>query len=137
MADETTDISCQEQLTLCVRYIGDNLAVEECFLMFVPVSGLSGRSLASTILNALIEIGVDVSKMRGQGYDVAAAMSGKINGAQTNIRGAIPTAFSVLCAAHSLNLALSYSCDLPSIRKCLGTVASVYNFLMPQNVRMY
>ena len=66
--------------------------------------------------------------MRGQGYDGAAAMSGKLNGAQAHIREIIPTAFYVHCAAHSLNLAMSNSCDLPPIRNCMGTIASVYNF---------
>ena len=39
-----------------------------------------------------------------------------------------PTALYVYHAAHSLNWALSDSCHLPSIRKCTGTVASVYYF---------
>ena len=34
--------------------------------------------MASTIITKLSEIGIDVSKMRGQGYDGAAAMSGKL-----------------------------------------------------------
>ena len=128
LADETTDISCQEQLTLCARYLSDDFSIEECFLQFVPVTDLSGQSLASTILNKLSKIGVDVSKMRGQGYDGAAAMSGKLNGAQAHIRDTIPTALYVHCAAHSLNLAVSNSCDISPIRNCMGTIASVYNF---------
>ena len=32
LADETTDISCQEQLTLCARYVSDDFAIEESFL---------------------------------------------------------------------------------------------------------
>ena len=118
LADETTDISYQEQLTLCARYISDDFTVEECFLQFVPISDLSGKSLASTILNKFSQIG----------YDGAAAMSGKRNCAQAHIRDVIPTALYVHCAAHSLNLAVSNSCDLLSIRNCMETIASVYNF---------
>ena len=44
------------------------------------------------------------------------------------IRDDIPTAFYVHCAAHSLNLPVSNSCDLSSIRNCIGTIVSVYNF---------
>ena len=66
--------------------------------------------------------------MRGQGYDGAAAMSGKLIGAQAHIRDVIPTALYVHCAAHSLNMTVSNSCDLSSIRNCMGTIASVYNF---------
>ena len=66
--------------------------------------------------------------MRGQGYDGAAAMSGRLNGAQVHIREVIPTALYVHYAAHSLNLAVSNSCSLSSIRNCMGTIASVYKF---------
>ena len=65
--------------------------------------------------------------MRGQGYDGAAAMSGRLNGAQVHIREVIPTALFVHCAAHSLNLAVSNSYSLSSIRSCMGRIASVYN----------
>jgi len=104
LADETTDISCQEQLSLCARFVGDDFSVEEYFLKFVPVTDLSGKELASTVLKNLSQIGIDVSKMRGQGYDGAAAMSGRLNGVQVHIREVIPTALYVHCAAHSLNL---------------------------------
>ena len=128
LADETTDVSCQEQLSLCARYLNDDFAIEECFLQFVPITDLSGKNLVSTIITKLSQFGINVSKMRGQGYDGAAAMSGKLNGAQAHIREIIPTALYVHCAAHSLNLAVSNSCDLPPIRNCMGTIASVYNF---------
>ena len=94
LADETTDISCQEQLNLCARYVSDDFAIEESFLQFVPITDLSGKNLASTILNNLSDIGIDVSKMRGQGYDGATAMSGRLNGAQAYIREIIPTVFT-------------------------------------------
>ena len=128
LADETTDKLCQEQLTSCACYISDDFKIEECFLQFVPTSDLFGKSLASTILNKFSQIGVDVSKMRGQECDEAAAMSGKVNGAQVYIRDVFLTTLYVHCSAHSLNLAASNSCDLSSIRNCMGTIASVYNF---------
>ena len=45
LADETTDISCQEQLSLCARFVGDDFSVEEYFLKFAPVTDLSGKEL--------------------------------------------------------------------------------------------
>ena len=55
-------------------------------------------------------------------------MSVRLNGAQAYIREIIPTALYVHCAAHSLNLAVSNSCDLSPVCNCMGTIASVYNF---------
>ena len=68
------------------------------------------------MLKTLSQIGIDVSKMRGQGCDGAAAMSGRLNGAQVHIREVIPPALYAHCAAHSLNLAVSNSFSLSSIR---------------------
>jgi len=50
-ADETTDISQTEQLSLSVRFIKDTKVLEE-FLWFVPVSSTTGKDLASTILTS-------------------------------------------------------------------------------------
>ena len=88
------------------------LQLKNVFSSFVPITDLSGKNLASTIITKLSHFGINVSKMRGQGYDAAAAMSGKLNSAQAHIREIIPTALYVHCAAHSFNLAVSNSCDL-------------------------
>ena len=64
-------------------------------------------------------------------------MSERLNGAQAYIRKIIPTALYVHCTAHSLNLAVSNSCDLSPVRNCMETIASVYNFfnaLKRQNI---
>lgn len=54
LADETTDISVVEQLTICVRYLvgtGKEINVHESFLKFTEVTSLTGEHLASAILN--------------------------------------------------------------------------------------
>lgn len=72
--------------------------------------------------------GLDCSKLYGQGYDGAANMSGKHKGVQTIIRNIYPKAIYVHCAAHSLNLAVSSSCDIQSVRNCLGLVEKMHCF---------
>ena len=49
LADEKTDVSQTEQLSLSVRFIKDTKVHEE-YLCFVPVSSTTGKDLASTIL---------------------------------------------------------------------------------------
>lgn len=54
MADETTDVSVSEQLTICVRYIsgtGNDVQINEEFIKFVEIHSLTGNNLASAILN--------------------------------------------------------------------------------------
>lgn len=130
LADETTDIGGIEQLSLCVRYVDkENFNITEQFLQFIPVHDLTGKAIATTILDQLQSMKVDIKKLRGQGYDGAASMSGKINGVQAHVRSIVPSALYVHCSAHSLNLAVSNACEITGIRNCLGTIKTLYDFL--------
>lgn len=123
MADETADISTVEQLSICIRYFDDNSkTINEHFIQFVPITDCSGKGIADTILQKLVEWEIDITQCRGQGYDGASAMSGKFNGVQTHIREKIPSALYVHCSAHVLNLALAKSCTVSPIRNCIGTI---------------
>ncbi|XP_008179532.1 zinc finger MYM-type protein 1-like [Acyrthosiphon pisum] len=119
LADETTDISVKEQLALCVRYVvgsDENVFVCERFLKYIEIHSLTGKDIASTIVNGLNSCGIDCSNMYGQGYDGASNMSGRFKGTQKIVRETCPKALYVHCAAHSLNLAVSTSCDIQAIR---------------------
>ena len=57
------------------------LCYKEEFLGFLHCDlRLSGKALPETVLGGLINLGLDISNCRGQGYDGAAAISGHING---------------------------------------------------------
>lgn len=131
LADETADISGIEQVSLCVRYIELNtLTLTEEFLQFVPTSDMTGKGIANLILKSLQQFGIDTKYLRGQGYDGAAAMSGKYNGVQAHIKEIHPNALYVHCSAHSLNLAVSKSCSIPEVRDCLGTIGQIRDFFI-------
>lgn len=127
LVDETTDISTTEQVTICVRYVNEN-KIHEDFLQFVPAESLTGESLSNLIINSLEKFGLDLDNLVGQGYDGASNMSGQFNGVQAIIRRNYPKAIYVHCAAHSLNLAISKSCEIPQIRNCLNTIEKLYDF---------
>lgn len=127
LADETTDISTTEQVTLCVRYVNENKIYED-FLQFVPAESLTGESLSNLIINSLEKFGLDLNNLVGQGYDGASNMSGQFNGVQAVIRRNYPKAIYVHCAAHSLNLAISKACEIQQIRNCLSTIEKLYDF---------
>ncbi|GBM39638.1 hypothetical protein AVEN_251565-1 [Araneus ventricosus] len=77
LADETTDIIQVEQFSLCVRYVEDQkYKIREDFLTFVPFYDVTGAGLANTVLETLSILGLDLKKMRGQGYDGSATMRG-------------------------------------------------------------
>jgi len=113
-----------------VRYYDlEDKKIHESFLKFVPVTDLSGRSLAQTIIDELTKLKLDLNYLRGQGYDGAAAMSGKFNGVQACIRETYKSALYVHCSAHNLNLSVSYACNIASIRNAMSTIENIYVFL--------
>ncbi|KAL4090644.1 hypothetical protein QTP88_025438 [Uroleucon formosanum] len=135
LADETTDVSNKEQLTLCVRYIDDQNNLCEDFLKYVNIDSLTGASLSSAILNGLTSCGVQCDFLFGQGHDGASNMSGKFRGVQAIICEKYPQALYVHCAAHSLNLAVSSASSIPPIRNCLGILC--IHFLTLRNVAVW
>ena len=131
LLDETADISGIEQASLCVRYVDFESPVptlREDFLQFIPVTDLSGRGLAASMMENLYKLGIDMQRLRGQGYGGAASMSGYLQGTQAIVRETHPTALYVHCSAHSLNLAVSKSCEVQAIRNCLGVIGAAHNF---------
>ncbi|CAH1714311.1 unnamed protein product, partial [Aphis gossypii] len=130
IADETADISGIEQLSLCARYYNsDDGKMHEDFLKFVPIYEVNGRNLANIIVEELKNMNIEVNNLRGQGYDGAAVMSGKMNGVAVLVKKEYPTALYIHCSSHNLNLSISYSCNIPEIRNTMGTIESGYLFL--------
>ena len=69
MADETTDASTKEQISVCVRYLSSldgKVEVHEDFLGFIEVEKTDAATLADAIIKHLLEWGVDVTKWRGK-----------------------------------------------------------------------
>lgn len=131
LADETMDVSGVEQLSLCVRYVdrkSDAFVLREDFVGFIPIYDQSAESLAKTILEKCQHLQLDMDKCVGQVYDGASNMSGHLSGVQTRIKEDYPKARYYHCASHRLNLALSNTFSISSVRNCLGTVNEVINF---------
>ncbi|XP_060865953.1 52 kDa repressor of the inhibitor of the protein kinase-like [Metopolophium dirhodum] len=132
LADETQDISRYEQLALCIRYVddssADNVFIREDFLEFVHVKDVTASALATTIMQCIMTLGLDMEMLVGQGYDGAAVMSGQFRGVRTIISEKYPKAQFIHCSAHTLNLVLAHSCEIPMIRNCIGTIKTVINF---------
>nr|XP_054594234.1 zinc finger MYM-type protein 1-like [Nothobranchius furzeri] len=106
MADETKDVSKQEQISFILRYYYDG-AIKESFLHFESAERLDAVGLTEkiVIVNLLERHGLDYkNNLIGQAYDGAAVMSGKHSGVQAKIKETAPFAFYIHCSAHCLNL---------------------------------
>ncbi|XP_015377033.1 PREDICTED: zinc finger MYM-type protein 1-like [Diuraphis noxia] len=76
LADETTDVSNKEQMTLCVCYVDLNAnKIREDFLQIIEIQNMSGKGLSDVILKSMTDFGLNTKYLTGQGYDGAAAMS--------------------------------------------------------------
>ena len=65
MVDETTDISCKEQMSICIRYVDADLVPKEVFLGVVECSKTDAATLEQTIETSLMALGLDLKYCRG------------------------------------------------------------------------
>lgn len=87
-----------------------DLVSQEVFVGLYETGDTTGRVLANVTLDALTRLNLPLSCLRGQTYDGAANMSGKLNGAQAIIRKQQPLAVNVHCGAHCINLVTQKAC---------------------------
>lgn len=67
LADGTTDIACIEQLTICSRYLNNEINyIEQAFMWVVPVQDQRGRNVAETIIQFLINLAISREHPHGK-----------------------------------------------------------------------
>ena len=74
--DETTDLSVEEQVSICVRHVSNNFTIEESFLGFYKTEKTVSATLLALVKDALLMLGLEFDLVRGQAYDGAANMRG-------------------------------------------------------------
>ena len=107
MADETTDCSNKEQVTIVVRHVAENLEVHEEFLGLFPVKSTDATTLTNVIKKVFEDQMLSLQRLRGQCYDGASAMSSIKSGVAKQICDIEPRALFTHCYGHALNLAAS------------------------------
>ena len=86
LADEASDCSNQEQLSLVIRFVDGSGEIREKFLGFLHCDlDLSGKALAETVLNGMANLASDIQDCRGQEYDGASSVFGCANGLPAQI----------------------------------------------------
>ena len=127
MADEGTDVSNKELLSLCLRYIdGEKMQAFEEFFGFYEIPNIASATVVNAIKDSLIRFNLSLEVLRGQTYDGASNMLGKKTGVATRIKELQPKALDTHCHGHSLNLAvkgMTNECKLLNDTK--GTVGEI------------
>ncbi len=99
-------------------------------MQFIRLSRITGAHIAQAITQALETMGLDISNIRGQGYDGASNMSSGRIGVQACIKEQSPLAVYVHCSGHCLNLTISTSCNLPEVRNVLDKMKHCCRFFL-------
>ena len=76
VADGTTDVSGQEQFSICLQYCTKDLRIENSFLGLYNAPDSSGQTLASVITDVLLWMSIPLCKLQGFAFDGAANMRG-------------------------------------------------------------
>ena len=127
IADEVTDVSNKELLSIVLRYVDQDTGLaREDFVSFLECD--TEISLAEKIVTTLQCYGLDLMKLRGQAYDGAGNMAGSIRGTAALISAQYPLALYLHCASHCLNLAVVKSLQITSVRNMMGVVDRVCVF---------
>ena len=100
------DISGIEQLAISLRWVAKDYLVYEDVIALAEVEQTDAATLTSTLRDALVRSGLQLSQCQGQAYDGASNMSGHLNGVASRIQKEQPNALYTHCVAHSLNLCL-------------------------------
>lgn len=122
-------MSNTEQMSIVLRFVDHAGKIREEFIAFVPCKGgVTGEALSQLILLTLAKYGLDSNLLRGQGYDGAGSMAGRISGVAARIQAQHPLAFYVHCFSHKLNLAIVRACQVQSVRNAMGVITKISFF---------
>ena len=116
MADETTDSSNAEQVTVFFQCINKDFEVNEEFIGLYHVPSIDAATLTSVIQDVFERMNLSIGKLRGQCYDGASSMSATKTGVAKRISDLESRAIYTHCYGHALNLA---TCDTMKKMKLL------------------
>ena len=129
LADEATDCSNIEQMSVVIRFVDRTLTIREEFLGFVPCElGLSGEAIADSIMKFVEKLGLNIEFCRGQGYDGAGNMAGRVSGAAARIQANNKNAIYAHYGSHILNLCVASSCEMQLVRNMMDNVRVTSEF---------
>lgn len=129
MSDEAADISNKENLSVVIRFLDSTKTVREEFVGFyLCEDGTTGAAIKDLIIDAVADLGLSMDDCRGQCYDGAGNMSGRLNGASSLIRAEHDKAIYVHCMNHRLNLCVADTCQLPLVRNMMDVVRKLSEF---------
>ena len=69
MMDETTDISCKEKISFCIRTVNADFSVNEHFMGFYQTDDTRSATLFKCLTDMAIRLSLSITDCHGQCYD--------------------------------------------------------------------
>ncbi|XP_049366647.1 uncharacterized protein LOC125831514 [Solanum verrucosum] len=137
LVDESFDVSCNEQMTVVLRYVDRRGFVMERLLDIVHVKNTSVLSLKEAIVNLFSQHSFSLSYVCGQCYDGASNMQGDINGLKMLIKKESRSVYSIHYFAHQLQLTfVGVSKRCLQVGELVHLVSNIFNILAASYKRM-
>ena len=128
MADEYTDVTTVEELSVFCRWEEDGLPVEH-FLEIVHLQQAHAESIHSALIECLKKKNLQVGRIVVMGFDGAATFSGKRSGVQARMKKLAPHALFVHCHSHMLQLVCVQTANsTPEIKQVYTTLTALWKF---------
>eukprot|EP00794_Sanderia_malayensis_P011694 gene11694-12910_t len=109
--DETTDISSEKQLGICIMYMDEEeFTPVTRFFDMISVDDGGAMGLHKAIKQAFEEKGIPISNIIGFSSDTCNVMFGEFNGLATLMSKDIPGLVAIKCSCHMIHLCASHAC---------------------------
>ena len=109
LIDESTDITVQQHLSVCIRYFYKEAPITK-FLTNASLDDGKAHTVANVTVKCLEEFGLKLSNMVSLATDGASVMTGRKTGVRVQLKSKYsPFSTQTHCIAHRLNLAVSDS----------------------------
>lgn len=137
LADETSDLSCMEQLSFCLRFVSDEFETVEEFIGLYQLDDCSAETVHEVLQDIVTQCGLSLADCRGLSFDGAATMAGNKSGVAARFQRENPKAIFAYCHMHCLNLCVQdTTADVPIMRDFMSNIQELTNFVRHSPKRM-
>ena len=126
-ADECTDVTTIEELTICCRFVESGIP-EEHFIEILPLKKANAVKYLF-LVEYCREKNIQLGRLIGMGFDGAATFSGDKTGVQRRLKELSPHALFVHCCCHVLQLASVQAANATlGIKHVYTTLVTLWKF---------
>lgn len=149
--DETTDVSNVSQLSISIRYVHEK-KIYESFMGFLDLHDtnyegsvtneavepvITGEILGQSVINKIRLFGLNLEKCIGIGCDGCSVNMSKVKGAAVEIQKVAKNAIICPCFNHALNLSISKSLTIRSVKNTMGIIQEIVSFFQSSAKRNF